>query len=104
MLVHHGGGTLVPCQEHAGTRHGLRVAGTGPMPLADRAEVNSYHDFAIGELGPDLEAVARAADGSVEAVVHRQLPIWGVMWHPERAPRDEGDARLLRRSSGRRRA
>jgi gamma-glutamyl-gamma-aminobutyrate hydrolase PuuD len=96
MLVRHGGGTLVPCDGHAGTRHELRVAKTSPMPLADRAGVNSYHDFTVGELGPDFVAVARAADGSVEAVVHRHLPIWGIMWHPEREPRDEGDAPLLK--------
>lgn len=98
MLVHHAGGALAMTQGHAGTRHGLQVTGESAMPLTDRDEVNSYHDFAVAAdgLGRDLEAVAVAADGSVEAAVHRHLPIWGIMWHPEREPRDERDVALLR--------
>jgi putative glutamine amidotransferase len=98
LLVCHAGGTLVMTRGHAGTRHALRADGGGAMPLSDREEVNSYHDFALdpGSLGRDFEAVARAADGSVEAIVHRRLPIWGIMWHPEREPRDPRDTALLR--------
>lgn len=98
MLVHHTGGALALTEGHAGTRHGLSAEPGGAMPLADRDEVNSYHDFAVDAdgLGRDLAAGARATDGSVEAVHHRHLPIWGIMWHPERAPRDARDDALLR--------
>ena len=98
VLVCHAGGTLAVTEGHAGTRHALRAEGGSAMPLSDREEVNSYHDFALDadSLGGDLDPVARAADGSVEAVVHRHLPIWGIMWHPEREPRDARDAALLR--------
>lgn len=46
-------------------------------------EVNSYHHMAIAELGLDLEAIAYSPDG-IEGFRHRSLPIWGLVWHPER--------------------
>lgn len=46
-------------------------------------EVNSYHQMAIAELGPDLEAIAYSPDG-IEGFRHSSLPIWGLVWHPER--------------------
>ena len=46
--------------------------------------VNSAHHQAIERLGADLEAIQWAPDGTVEALIHRNLPIWAVQWHPER--------------------
>lgn len=46
--------------------------------------VNSYHNFGIFTLGKDLEAVAYASDGSVEAFKHSSKNIFGIMWHIER--------------------
>ena len=68
------------------------------MPLTSRPEVNSFHDFGIpsGGLGRHLRAIAHAPDGTVEAAEHRDLPHWGIMWHPERAPENSEDLELLR--------
>lgn len=50
-----------------------------------RAVVNSAHHQALGRLGTGLTAVQHCpSDGCIEAVSHRQLPILGVQWHPER--------------------
>ncbi len=46
--------------------------------------VNSAHHQAVDQLGADLEILQRASDGTVEAIAHKQLPIWAVQWHPER--------------------
>ncbi len=94
LVVHHGG-RLQPIEGHIAVRHSLVV--TEGMPLGDRTEVNSFHDYGVFEsgLGPNLKAAALAMDGSVEAVVHRQLPHWGIMWHPERAPHANEDAKLI---------
>jgi putative glutamine amidotransferase len=45
--------------------------------------VNSYHDVCIYELGKDLTPIAWTGD-HVEAFKHKDLPIWGIVWHPER--------------------
>lgn len=45
--------------------------------------VNSYHSGCILNLGDELEAFAWA-DEFVEGFKHRTLPIWGLVWHPER--------------------
>jgi putative glutamine amidotransferase len=81
--------------------------GDGPMPdhpshsinvargsrlyaaLGERAVVNSYHHQAIAELGRDVEAVACADDGIVEAI---ELPahefVLGVQWELQESWRD----------------
>lgn len=47
--------------------------------------VNSAHHQSIGRLGNGLMAVQTCpADGCIEAIAHRSLPIIGVQWHPER--------------------
>jgi putative glutamine amidotransferase len=68
------------------------------MPLAERPVVNSFHEFglAAADLGPNMIAAARSPDGLVEAAVHRSLPHWGIMWHPERSPYDPGDLEIIR--------
>lgn len=47
--------------------------------------VNSYHGFAIDSLGDNLKVLSKTeVDGEIEAVCHRDLAIYGIMWHPER--------------------
>ena len=50
----------------------------------ERLGVNSYHHQAIRELGENLEILAQAEDGVVEAVRRRNSRfVWAVQWHPE---------------------
>lgn len=47
-------------------------------------QVNSYHHQAILTLSDQLETMAVAEDGIVEAVYHpRKCFVWAVQWHPE---------------------
>ena len=85
------GGTLVqdlPGHGQAAGQDRLHRARTAPSPLEDlygaAAIVNSAHHQAADRLGSGLRAVQWALDGTVEAVVHAALPVWGVQWHPER--------------------
>ncbi len=96
-LVLQHGGRLSAVPGHVATRHRITVAGRAALPLADGMEVNSYHRFGVrlGDLGPGLRALATAADGSVEALAHAELPQWGIMWHPEREADPAGLATLL---------
>lgn len=54
--------------------------------------VNSAHHQAADRLGDGLAAEQWTADGVVEAVRHRTLPVWGVQWHPERLDSPAGAA------------
>ena len=68
------GGTLVqdlPGHGQAAGRDRLHRVRSAPYQAADR-------------LGSGLRAVQWTADGTVEAVVHEDLPVWAVQWHPER--------------------
>ena len=85
------GGTLVqdlPGHGQAAGRDRLHRVRSAPSPLRDlygaAAVVNSAHHQAADRLGSGLRAVQWTADGTVEAVVHEDLPVWAVQWHPER--------------------
>ncbi len=98
MMVAADGGELVAIEGHVASRHPIASCTGSPAYLSDRGEVNSYHGFGVPAdgLGPSWRPLVTAPDGTVEAVAHRRLRQWAVMWHPERAPQDAGDARLLR--------
>jgi len=55
------------------------IMGAGPQ------KINSIHHQAVDELGDGLTIVARAADGTVEAIEHEDSswPLVAVQWHPE---------------------
>ena len=47
--------------------------------------VNSFHNYGIKKLKKDFEIIAECnKDQSIEAFVHKQKKILGIMWHPER--------------------
>ena len=83
MMAVHGGGSLVPVTGHVRVYHDLDDGGS---PAGWPCRVNSYHDFAIAESPPPYTVLARAADGTIEAFGHVDLPWEGWMWHPERDP------------------
>ena len=79
-------------------RHGKssRVShdGTGlfeglPSPL----EAGRYHSLVVDEktLPTALRVTARSDDGLVMAIAHRELPAWGVQFHPESVLTPEGE-------------
>jgi gamma-glutamyl-gamma-aminobutyrate hydrolase PuuD len=87
---------------HEGHQPGPAVLGTTPVRLAagslaaavlgTEVKVPCYHHQAIDRLGTAVEAVGRADDGTIEAVVLRgRRFVLGVQWHPE----DGDDPRLF---------
>ncbi len=86
VLMWHFGTTLSNLEGHVGTRHSLSVMGHGSFAdqLRTIDQVNSYHEIGAYEVKRPLRVVARAGDGSIEAVEHVDRPIRGIMWHPER--------------------
>jgi gamma-glutamyl-gamma-aminobutyrate hydrolase PuuD len=52
--------------------------------LGSSTNVHCHHHQAVGRLAPGLQAVARADDGTIEAIELERAPfVVGVQWHPE---------------------
>ena len=56
----------------------------------------SYHHQAVDKVGAGLKVVAKANDGTIEALEATDRP-WtiGVQWHPERSPEDPANKALI---------
>lgn len=80
------GGRLERIANHIALRHGIKWNDALPPGWHCPAEVNSYHGWAIpvDGLATDLTAAGRAEDGSVEAFYSVNVPVTGIVWHPER--------------------
>ncbi len=85
------GGTLVqdlPGHRQSGGFDRLHRSHSTPSLLTSLYEqgtiLNSAHHQAIDRLGSGLTAVQWTPDGVIEAVVHKDLPIYALQWHPER--------------------
>lgn len=78
-ILFHFGNELVNVDGHVAVRHVVQAD-------TERYEVNSYHNQACVELKKDcgLAVMAQTADGVIEAVKHKDIPMLGTMWHPER--------------------
>jgi gamma-glutamyl-gamma-aminobutyrate hydrolase PuuD len=95
------GGILQKREEHAGTVHPIRYK-DHPEGTWNNREVNSFHHYCIGDRLPEqlIPICYDTNDGSVEAFVHWEYPLLGVMWHPERnQPFEEIDLRWIRQLS-----
>jgi putative glutamine amidotransferase len=44
---------------------------------------NSYHHQALKEIAPGFSVFAKHPDGTIEGIIHNELPMVGVQWHPE---------------------
>ena len=92
------GGTLcqdLPCHAATDGKDRFHTVCTVRSPLlpvcGPVCRVNSAHHQAVDALGRGLRAIQWAEDGTVEALCHDCLPIWGVQWHPERLPGELGE-------------
>ena len=95
------GGTIETLEnsKHVGNPHSVsldkNIAG---FLRTDELQVNSFHNNIIKQknLGKNLEPFAMANDNTIEGFYHIKLPIFGLMWHPERTPND-GSKLMIRR-------
>lgn len=92
ILNQYFGGTIIQTnsQEHINKHHKLEVVNSKFSNfLNSTIIVNSFHKNLIKKetLGKDLQAFANCnSDNTIEGFFHRNYPILGVMWHPEREP------------------
>ena len=95
-LAHEHGGrvTHAPVPVHGGV-DAVHHTGAGlfaGLPSPFRAV--RYHSLHVAEVPAAFEVVARSRDGVVMGIRHRQLPRWGVQFHPESICSEHG-ARLV---------
>ncbi len=91
MINTYFGGSLQKFLEatHVATKHKISLLSSYYADV-DEVEVNSYHNFGIFEdnLAQYLNTFAykneENGQKSIEGFIHKNLPIYGVMWHPER--------------------
>lgn len=58
--------------------------GTGAFAgLPSPVEAVRYHSLMIDDVPDELVVTARADDGVIMGIRHRELPLWGVQFHPE---------------------
>lgn len=76
MLVTWSGGTLNEVTDHVGQRHDIY----GDI----FANVNSFHRYGALSVPEVFTVIARSAEGTIEAIAHRDWLCEGWMWHPER--------------------
>ena len=78
------GGKLISSINHINTIHNVYLH--GDKNQAKNFLVNSFHEFSIKEINNEkFKAIAFSDDGYIEAMVHNSYPWLAVMWHPERA-------------------
>ncbi|MCB0344581.1 MAG: gamma-glutamyl-gamma-aminobutyrate hydrolase family protein [Bdellovibrionales bacterium] len=86
LLANFFGGTLKEVEGHVAAPHSIKVESSprllGSLPI--EMLVNSYHNYALVDPGPEIVPIAKAADGTIEAFEHCSKPIAAIMWHPER--------------------
>lgn len=76
----------VNAKMHVAKRHQIKyVSSQYSQEIAQ--EVNSYHNFGINPsllAAPLVPFAVAEKDNSVEGFYHCALPVYGIMWHPER--------------------
>ena len=83
------GGKLRKIDEakHVAVNHKIDYVKSAAIDTSDLPKtVNSFHKLGISpvDLGQDLFPFAHSGDGLIEALKHKDIGVWGVMWHPER--------------------
>ena len=87
-------GKLRKVENHTAVCHNV----SGLLFNGANETVNSFHDYGILEdiLGHDLDVLASADDGVIEALAHSEYHWLGIMWHPERnAKASEIDKKII---------
>lgn len=79
VMIDYAGGALIETPSHVNQKHSIKVTTSGTSRM-----VNSYHAFGSETAPQSYDVCARSEDNILEAIKHKSLPFYGIMWHPER--------------------
>lgn len=82
MIAHYFNSQIAPCKNHVGLHEVVQ-----DLESTQRFITNSFHNYAITQLGKDLRSLAISSDAkdySIESFKHKSHNIFGIMWHIER--------------------
>ena len=91
-------GKISPVKGHINTYHNLKINSKYQTLISET--VNSFHNWGIrhSDLGSNLIPIANDEQGNIEAFVHKNISIAGIMWHPEREmPFKQSDIKLIKK-------
>lgn len=88
-------------QKHVAVSHKISIVDKEARKFfaQDSFNVNSYHNHGIDKnsLSKELTPFAVSDDGFIEGFYHKNHPMAGVLWHPERKGSDKGaDKKLIK--------
>ena len=83
------GGTLRKVKSranHVSNEHEIRLESSEAQNLfgLKKMDVNSFHNYAIDNVGNNLNIDGVSLDGEVEMLSNIEKKVYGFMWHPER--------------------
>ncbi|MDD3191489.1 MAG: type 1 glutamine amidotransferase [Bacilli bacterium] len=70
-------------KSHSGTKHQVSAASNRYFDFPHQFETNSWHHQSLKEVAPCFDVFVRSEDNTIEAIIHRELPMIGFQWHPE---------------------
>jgi putative glutamine amidotransferase len=102
------GGTIKTSENsnHVGNHHSVSLLANFVSLLeTENLRVNSFHNNIIKQknLGQNLEPFAISDDNTIEGFYHSKLPIFGIMWHPEREQNHQNEKIIRKIFSGKNR-
>ena len=81
MIAFNEGSNLEKVSNHCKIKHSLKIVNN---KLDFPSEVNSFHNWRLKDCPESFDVTAYSLDGTIEAILHKNLPLAGWMWHPER--------------------
>ena len=99
IINHYFGGTLRKVKSrdnHVSNEHEIRLESFEAQNLfgSKNINVNSFHNFAIDNVGNSLNIDAISPDGEVEMLSNIKKRVYGFMWHPERFFSDDSSMKI----------
>lgn len=99
LIAEYFGSTFKKVEGQVAITHRLKINKMSKfLPLLEKLDkVNSFHNYGIDSIGDGLIISATNEEGIIKAIEHKELKIFGQMWHSEREyPLNENELNLIK--------